>query len=172
MFQRKQTLWLIIAAISMAVCMFLPMASYRLALPDGTQLEATFGIDHNSTPDLQEAVGKAFGKCPVPVWPLVVCSLGTLLLSIFALTLYKKRVLQMRVVAGALALCFVYIALVFIWGVDSYGEWIAQCTGALRPRPEWEGGSYLSLVALVFLIMAYYAIRGDEAKVRAADRLR
>lgn len=172
MIHRKQTIWLIVAAISMALCMFLPMAKYTLAMPDGTQLEATFGIDHNSTPDLQEAVGKAFGRQPVPVWPLVVCSLGAVLLSIFAITLFKKRVLQMRIVAVALLLCFVYIALVFIWGVEAYGEWIATCTGALTPKPEWEGGSFMSLVALVFLIMAYYAIRSDEAKVRAADRLR
>ena len=66
----------------------------------------------------------------------------------------------------------VYVFLVFFWAVDSYAGTFQQAMGVETPQIAWQAGAYLPLASLVFFVLAQRGIKKDEAKVRAADRLR
>lgn len=172
MIQRIQTIWLGLAIVCMVLCFTMPMAEYTLLTADGVELTARYGLSGDSSADLQEATGNVMPMSTIASWPMIALALGTILASILAIFLYHNRVVQMRVVAVALLFCMAYIALTFIWAVDGYGDMAATYVKALPAKIIWKAGSFMPLGAMVLFILAQRAIKSDERKVRAADRLR
>ena len=180
MIQRIQSFWLVLAACCMALCFMFPAAQYRLEMPaTGQQAEARLDLVAQNNPEMLDQIQNID---PVVVysqqasgfttWPLTVLAALTGVIALVALFMYRNRVRQMRVVAIAFLLNIVYVFLLFFWAVDSYGKIFRQALEGSDMAVSWFVGAYAPLVSLVLLVLAHRGIKKDEAKVRAADRLR
>jgi hypothetical protein len=154
MIQRIQTLYLLIAAVLVAMLFFFPFA--EIAGSDGTiyAFDAK-GIYNQGVPNAE----KIYGSLPINL--LSGFTLGLLLIIIFQ---FKNRVRQMR-----LSTLSIFI-LVGLSGIIFYYTWKSASI---------IGGTYsLSLVTafpLISAILVYLAIRSiarDELLVRSIDRIR
>lgn len=153
MWQRIQTVYLVLATICCLACLSLPVATspttdmmpdsivYNLfiVLPDGSREWSLFS--HES------------------FLLIMSCTMATI-----AIFTYKNRKLQ--AVECALGITFT-----LIWNVI-YGVWafsrLVIPVGAMIPS----FAACLPLVALILFVLARKAILKDEALVRAADRIR
>ena len=180
MIQRIQSVWLALAVLCMALCFMFPVAQYHLSKPDTQQhVEARLDLVAKDNPDMWNQLQnmeieidysqKASG---FHTWPLLALALLTMAVAVGAVLLFGNRVRQMRIVAVAFLLNVVYVFLVFFWAVDSYGNEVSRVMEATDMQVAWHVGAYAPIVSLVFFILAHRAIKRDEAKVRAADRLR
>lgn len=180
MIQRIQSFWLVLAACCLALCFMFPVAEYRLELPATQQtVEAQLDLLAKSNPDMwnqinlgEPTIGFSQQGSGFKTWPLVVLALLTGVIALVSVFLYSNRVRQMRVVAVGFLLNVVYVFLVFFWAVDAYSKTVAQTMNADVTMVTWFVGAFAPIVSLVFFILAHRGIKRDEAKVRAADRLR
>lgn len=180
MIQRIQSFWLVLAACCMALCLMFPVAEYHLSLPStGQTVEAEFNLLAKDNPEMLNQIANLD---PVVVysqqasgfrtWPLIVLTVVVALIALICVFLYKNRVRQMRIVAVAFLINVIDVFLVFFWAVDAYGKTLMRAMQGTELQITWFVGAYAPLVSLVLLILAHRAIKRDEAKVRAADRLR
>lgn len=180
MIQRIQTLWLILATFCMALCLMFPVAKYHADMATtGQQLEAELDLFAKDNPEMmnqmvnmEPVVNYSQKVSGFKTWPLVamVCVCGVLALC--AMFMYKNRGRQLLAVSIAFIINVVYVFLVFFWAVDSYAGTFQQAMGVETPQIAWQAGAYMPLASLVFFVLAQRGIKKDEAKVRAADRLR
>lgn len=180
MIQRIQSFWLVLAACCMALCFMFPVAEYHFDMTStGQKGEARLDLLAKDNPEMLNQIQniepvveysqKASG---FHTWPLVVLSSLTGVIALVALFLYRNRVRQMRVVAVAFLLNVVLVFLLFFWAVDGYGRIVTQALGASNLTVNWFVAAYAPLASIVLLVLAHRGIKKDEAKVRAADRLR
>lgn len=157
MIQRKQTLFLALAAVLCFLSWLLPVATYSLA--DGTYTFHTRGLMGPDATMLEEVATK------VPLHLLMTVLGAALSISIF---LYGNRPRQMRVVRTTYLIALATVAVVFI--TDNS---ITAYLGARGPMVHGYGASYfIPLVVLVLSFAAERSIRADERLVRSMDRLR
>ena len=164
----------------MALCFMTPVAQYSMELPSMEQtVQAELNLVAKDAPDMMEqmfvpgsTVEYSQKMSGFQTWPLVVLAILVGVVALVCVFLYKNRVAQMRVVAVAFLLNVVYVFLVFFWAVDAYAKTVAQAMNAGDPHVTWYVGAYAPIVSIVFLVLAHRAIKKDEMKVRAADRLR
>jgi len=180
MIQRIQSFWLVLAACCMALCFMVPVAEYHLEVPStGQKVEAEFNLLAKDNPEMLNQMAnldpvvvysqKASG---FQTWPLIVVAVLVAAVALLCVFLYKNRVRQMRVVAVGFLLNVVLVFLLFFWAVDAYGKMLVRVMAGSDLHVTWFVGAYAPIVALVFFILAHRGIKRDEAKVRAADRLR
>ncbi len=157
MLQRIQTIYLAFAAIAGLLVFFFPLASfYNL-----NQGNYSFYVCAIQSLDPDPIV--RFTK-----WitlPLILLMTLSLILSLLTLILYKKRPLQLRLVAFNVMINIVFIVLVFFY-------YISKIKAITLAEPAYGTGIVFPLATLVFLIMANRSIRKDEALVRSTERLR
>jgi len=149
MIQRIQSLYLLLATLLYILLFFFPFAEYTTA---GKTYELT-------------VLGVMDGDAVYQRGELILA--GVILLMVFPFTiifLYKKRMLQSRLTAICLLLNVGLIA-----GMFFYSDSIAN---KLEASAHYTYSTYIVMVPLIFLWLANRAIRKDELKVRAADRLR
>lgn len=153
MIQRIQTLyWLAVAILGTLTCL-LPLATF-----DSESLQCTLSAWQLTT----ESLGTV--SVTAHFWGLFAMSVVSPAIAFVSIFFYKKRMLQIR-------LCVLNIALLLgFYAV--YGVCIWQISSNLE-------ANFLPETAAIFpfinLILTWLALRGvgkDEAKVRAADRLR
>ena len=159
MIQRIQTLWLLLVAGCMALCLLTPVAKYNYEnMPtEGQRTEARLDLFARDGADMASQMGEPVVNYSqrmtgMETWPLVT--------------------LEVRIVALGFLLNVVYAFLVFFWAVDRYADLLAAGMGGERPEVAWQVGAFAPLASLVFFFLAQRAIKKDEALVRAADRLR
>jgi len=181
MIQRIQSFWLVLAACCMALCFMMPVAEYHAAAATGQQYEAELNLLPKDNPEMMNQMlngepvvtfsQKVLG---FSAWPLIVVAALTCVIAVVSIFMYKNRVRQMRVVSVGFLFNVVYVFLVFFWAVDAYRKAAAQAMAVPVESLDvtWFAGAYVPLASLLFFILARTAIRRDEAKVRAADRLR
>ena len=181
MIQRIQSFWLVLAACCMALCFMMPVAEYSAEM---TAMQQTVESELNLLPQgdvaniaeqmLTEGATIEYSQkmSGFKTWPLIVLAALTGAVALLSIFLYKNRVRQMRVVAVGFMVNVVYVFLLFFWAVDAYGKTMVQAMGAENLQVTWFVGAYAPIVAIVFFILAHRAIKKDEMKVRAADRLR
>ena len=180
MLQRIQTLWLVLAAFCMAMCFVFPTAEYHLTDPTLNQVtEAQLNLIAKSNPEMLNQIlngepqvefsqkGSGFNT-----WPLIALALATIAIAVLCIFLFKNRVRQARIVMVGFMLNLVYAFLVFFWAVDKYADTVMNYMHLNNISVSWFIGAYAPIASLLFLFLAQRAIRKDEAKVRAADRLR
>ncbi len=179
MIQRIQTLWLALAAVCMALCFVFPVAGYTFDLATGQRVSAELNLVAKDNPDTlqQMAAGEPVVEysqrlAGMSTWPLITLALCVLLLSVLCIFLFKNRTLQARITGLAFLVNVGYAFAVFFWAVDKYRDLLMAGLGGVEPTLGWLAGAFLPLASLVLLFLAQRAIRSDEAKVRAADRLR
>lgn len=150
MIQRKQTIFLFLSFIVLAICLCMPIG---LLEPSGMRISSKMTnlwiVDGNGVKDFK-------------VWPLFATLLITLPLHLFVIFDYKNRKRQ-------ILFCSITIFLVIAWHL-AYLLISQFMMGELKLHFEY--GACLPFVSLILLILARNAIKSDEALVRAADRIR
>jgi hypothetical protein len=163
MFQRIQTLYLFGALAATIVLFFFPLANFVssgvFSSTDAHIYKFFITGVVSLIPGSQVPVGKMFG------WPLLVINIISGLLTLYTLTLFKNRLLQMRLAAFNIILNILLIGLIYLYYVNE----MQTLTGI---TPAYRLGVFMPLATLALLILAYYAIRKDEALVKSSDRLR
>lgn len=154
MIQRKQSIFIIIAAILMACLLIWPIDTFGSAQGMAElRWNGVFDITPGSTdPVIRSMAALAF----IIIAPIV--------LNVVGLFLFKRRPLQMRIIgiAAGFELCTV-ITLVYLSSVTSSGmgaEW-HFCVRWIIP-----------VAACVFDVLAYRKISDDEELIRSLNRLR
>ena len=152
MIQRKQTLWLLLAAVCLVLTLAMPVGtiiSTDLTFSDLTALG--FGDDVNA------AVG---AHTPWGVLTLTALALVAAVLAIFG---FKKRAKQLKTTNIMMLLSALAIVVTYIY-VQSYTP--EGFMNDLKP------GCVLYFVAYAAGFMARRGIRKDDELVKAADRIR
>lgn len=148
MIQRIQTIFLLIAAILMAVTVCSPLA----ILSDHTVFRC-LGIY------LEPAAPEKF------TWGVLTMSLFGGLFSFLAIFFYKKRKLQMK-------LCTMSILFIILFYV-AFGSYLS--TGMTSLHLEFvriQYGLILPLIAMVLIILAHTKIKADEKLIESLNRIR
>jgi hypothetical protein len=157
MIQRKQSLFLALAALLAFSTWLFPVSTFVL---NGVQYSfMTYGIRSADGAELESAALK------VP-FHILLTVLGTAFAgSVF---LYRDRPRQLRIVRGTYLIALAAVAFLFI--TDRSVQAFVVSGGGGEHR---YGLSFvLPLVALILAFMADRSIRSDEELVRSMDRLR
>lgn len=143
--QRWQSVWLLVAAILVALFCFLPMAYVSLQGPET--------IDSNSATFLY----------PSDNWVMLIVGLLVALLLVIDIFSFNdtRRQKLMTIVAMVLIAVLGVCATLMVYGFQGDGATV-----------EWMGSALLLVGAIVFALLAYRGIRHDEKLLKAADRLR
>lgn len=158
MIQRKQTLFMFVAAIALLALYFIPVASFW------SEMAYYKFFIHKL--DLQGPVeADVFRKGLV--MPLGIFNGITVLVIIISIFLFKKRRQQMRLVKLAILMNVILVGLIFFVYASLIGK-------TLNTTADYSGdaGIYFTLISLIMLILANRAILKDEKLVRSVDRLR
>ena len=177
MIQRKQSLFLLLAVCVMAMMFMFPLATFTANAPRGVQVEGELNLIAKDNPQLMDEIlnGETVHmnqKEYIKIWPLMVLTIASALLALVSIFLYKNRVTQMRVVSVAFILGVVNIFLIFIWAVDAYIKNVTTPMACTDIKTTYGLGMWCAMIGVVLLFLAQRAIKKDEEKVRAADRLR
>jgi hypothetical protein len=151
MIQRIQSLYLFLAAVALGLIFFFPLANLS-----NSQDIIIFNVTGFSKFSILEKI---------PTWPLMVITLLSLLITIIVIGLFKKRPLQIRLIRIALMLNLGFIALTYF----VYGDHLAN---QIKMQVNYDMGSVFPLVALIFHVLAMYAINKDERLIKSIDRIR
>jgi len=157
MIQRIQSIFLILVAAAGILLFWFPLAGYYDEYNGNYKLMVT-GLQCMD-PDPRITTTFWFAV------PLMVVSILMPLLALITLFLYKKRLLQIRLIAITMMITVIEIILIFLFYINKVEELTAI-------KPAYQFGIFLPLIALVFLVLANRFIRRDEALVKSADRLR
>lgn len=156
MIQRKQSLWLLLAALLMLVPLYFPYVvitfSYSLFEGDTTGFTQLGAGDELFTFE----------------WPLMILNIIIILVSLVTIFLYKKRTLQMRLTVFNILLT---VGVLILAGVTTYSFISSLGEGYMGWRLNWLV-AILPLLAIVLDVLAYRAIAIDEMTVRSMYRLR
>ena len=156
MIQRKQTLFLLVAFICYALCLFFPIATIASKVMGGDSMLYNLGVVSGDQ-------GIVFSATCLPLFILLAVSAVLSLVTIF---LYKNRKAQAN-------LCSISVLFTILWYVD----YILMALGIVGV-PEVDGkvdisfAACLPLVSVILVLMARKGINDDEKLVRAADRIR
>lgn len=164
MIQRIQTLFLALAIIAIAMLFFFPVSSIteftkvhtETLETDYYELSALGFIDPSpeSIPVLNNLV----------FVPLLVIILMILIFCVYAISRYKHRLHQLKLIKLSIFLNIILIGGIFL----NYPKFFTDTQILIEP----DLGAYLPLISLVFLVMANRFILKDEKLVRSVDRLR
>ena len=157
MLQRIQSVYLLLAAIAMAVTFFFPLAD-AIGSTDSLLLY-TFKVE-SLVPDQVPNLPVYF------MWPLMGITIIVLLFSFMTIFLYKTRMRQLNFIRICVILLVVLIALFFFY----YSPELEAASGGVTVYKV--PGAYLPVASLIFLVLASRAIISDEKLIRSADRLR
>lgn len=179
MIQRIQTLYLLLAACAFALCFMFPIAQYTAPVQTTQQtVKAELNLFPKDVDTSGELLAEPYATINVPqkgfikTWPLVTLIIICIALAVVCIFLYHNRVLQMRLAAVGFLMSVIYVFLIFVWAVDAFGKAYTTPFGADAPSVVWSIGTWAPVAGGLLLFLAQQAIRKDEAKVRAADRLR
>lgn len=151
MIQRIQSVYLLLATISLVVCCCLPLATFStegLGLP--SVLRNLFLLD---------AQGHILSYVPVVLLVLITLAVAVTVLAVFG---YKNRKRQMKT-------CLMAMLFEALWIVAYAVVCKFECPGTV-----WHPavGGALPIVAFILTWLARRAIWADEKLVRSADRIR
>ena len=143
--QRWQSVWLLVAAILVALFCFLPMAYVSM-----------------EGPEIMNPDSVTF-MYPSDNWVMLIVGLLVTALLIINIFSFKdtRRQKMMTIVAVILIAVLAVCACLMVNGFQGEGA-----------KAEWMGSILLLAGAVVFALLAYRGISHDEKLLKAADRLR
>lgn len=156
MLQRKQSLFLIMAALCGVAIYFFPLVSF---LSDLNYFKLYVYEFKNMSPNQEVEFGI------MAIIPLIAITAGIIFLSLFTILKYKNRILQVRLTRFTMLLTIFFVAGVFFL----YPRLAEKHISA---EPVFEIGAYLPIGILLFLYLANIFILKDEKLIRSVDRLR
>jgi hypothetical protein len=157
MWQRKQTVYLVIAAGIAFMTWLFPIATYTVA--EGQWKLMTDGLlDPSGEVD-------PFRRLKMPFqWMYTVLGAALLVSVLF----YGNRPRQWRFVRGTYLLALALVAFQYI----TSNSVLAELASGQRVERVFGPVFYAPMVVLLLAFLAERAVRSDEALVRSADRLR
>lgn len=177
MIQRIQSLWLLLAATAIALMFAFPIATFHSESTGGMIYDAEYNVLVKtgevscSDATMDEMITAGLPAMVNTAWLLTVLTILTGVLTCIAIFMYRNRVRQMRVVAFAFLLNVILIGLILLLFVKNFQTAFDQLT-ATQSAMHYSLSMWLPMISILFLLLAQHGIRKDEAKVRAADRLR
>ena len=159
MIQRIQTVYLALAFIAMLAMFYFPLASFI----GGTNDHLIYYV-YNVKSEMPS------GNPEIPsffTYPILALAVLASLFSFMAIFMYKNRRMQMKLVRGSIILILAMIAVFFFYATP-----LLEKASGLVGFAEYDIGTYMPLIAFVFLFLANRAIMSDEKLIRSADRLR
>lgn len=157
MIQRIQTIYLLVAIAINAFIYSLTLATFNYE--SLSNVFSMFGLLDRET-----------GEMLFENWLIPVLSISSILVSLLAIFLFKKRSLQVKTAQLALFFQTAFVASIFYF-VDQVSSKLAT-TANFEVGVVYETGSWLALFPFIFLFLAIKAIKKDEKLIRAADRIR
>ncbi len=149
MIQRKQTLFLLLAAITLIVCLCIPIGAFEPSSMGVAQ--EWFCLGQQTDEGLQ-----------LDVIPFVTLTV-TVILTLACIFMYKHRKRQAKLCSLAVSLCIIWY---LYFGGYIIGAGRAEMHYLLRL------GAILPLIAIILIVMARKGILADERLVRSIDRIR
>lgn len=156
MIQRKQSIFLLLAAIALGLLHYFPLATF---IGDKDSLVLYVFKVISLVPDHVPALPEYF------IFPLLIINALIIVLTLVTIFLFKNRMSQLNLLRISLILLMIMIGGFFFYYVNI----LEKASGGLTA---YDIGAYMPLVAFVFYILAYRGIMSDEKLVRSADRLR
>lgn len=156
MWQRKQTLFLLITILINFSLFFLELAT--ISSGDASKAFSMYGVEA-----LQE------GSAPYATLFLAIILSISMTLSFMSIVLFKKRHVQIKLSQFNLLVQMGFIIALFYMSEAAMEA--VQIEG-LELTINYELGTYLTVLPLLFIFLAIRFIKKDEALVRAADRIR
>lgn len=187
MIQRIQSFYLVLVVVGVILMFQFPIATYTLQgfSPDNELTAALQLLPKESqyaSPDSNDPANLLYvGNDIVKLkgsWLLDLFAAAIGVIALVSIFLFKNRIKQMRIVACGFLVNIIYVFLIFFWAINGTGGnggyWHALQLSGFQPAEVsmLAVGTIAPLVTLVLLFLAQRAIRKDEIKVRAADRLR
>ncbi|WP_443939991.1 DUF4293 domain-containing protein [Pedobacter sp. MW01-1-1] len=155
MIQRIQTIWLVLAAFTLTVLLFSPLAYKEFA---SIQFELfTTGLRETTLSKTGLLVTKHMNL------PLLVSNIALILVCFLTIFKFKNRSFQKKFAL----LLIVFIAAFTVW----CGVYVQSMPGGLAGS-HFGFGAFLPIVAIIFVVLAIAGINKDEKLIRSADRLR
>ena len=183
MLQRIQSFYLVLVVVGVALMFQFPIATYT-SHSDSGDTNAELQLLNKKTVYSEDGQNIVFvGDDSINMkmkWALPIVALLVGAISLVSIFLFKNRILQMRVVAFAFLFNVIYIFLIYFWainGTGGNGGYLSALASTHLMGQEIETkmltpGAITPIVTAVLLFLTQRAIRKDEIKVRAADRLR
>ena len=165
--QRVQSILFFVSALVMGLLFFMPLASYCGTSGDYYKL-FVYGINVLSPVDGASPFG------PVYTLPLLVLTVAVILINFYlSMSIFRAVKLQQFVKLFKLsriniALAVVLIATIFVYYLVKTGS--AQAIIPSFAWPAW--GAFLTLVALILMLVASSGLKKDIDKVKSVDRIR
>jgi uncharacterized membrane protein YhaH (DUF805 family) len=164
MIQRIQTLFLALAAIALIAMAFYPIAN----ITEFTTVQSdTLETDYYSltvTGFADPSTESAPQMNSLTFVPMAILVLMMLVFIVYAISRYKQRLHQLKLVKICIFLNIILVAGIFL----NYPKLFTDS----QIRMEIGSGAYFPLISLVLLVVANRYILKDEKLVRSADRLR
>jgi len=158
MIQRKQSIFLFLAAVAMTLDFVFPIAKF---IGDGEyQLEFYIFQVVSLVPDVKLPFDVMF------VAPVTALTGLVILGSFVTIFLFRNRMMQATLVRGLVIFTLGDVALLFFYNIPALEE-----LSGIRAEYNYAGIA-MPLLALILLILAINGIIKDEKLVRSADRLR
>jgi len=155
MIQRKQTVYLLLSVILMAIYSYMPIGSMQ-----ASEQSYTFSILGLSSSLNNSVVGFT------NYWPLIIPFAFTALMNLVAIFMYKRRqqqakltILSMFLQLGVLALTIVYAYYLLPLQIDNL-------------KLALQFSLAFPVVNIVLTYLALKGIRKDEALIKSMDRIR
>ncbi|MDQ7949935.1 MAG: DUF4293 domain-containing protein [Pedobacter sp.] len=152
MIQRIQTIWLLLAAMTISLLFFLPMV---------TATSGTTGHEIYAT-GLYQKIGSQSTQVESNM-PLTVMTIAVALMVLINIFNFRKREAQKKIIIASI---------VFIIALSFWCSRFAQKIPEGLENADYKAGMFLPVVAIFFCILALRGIRNDEKLLRSADRLR
>ena len=153
MWQRKQTIFLIVAVILTVICLCMQIGAFNLGGVDVAKVYNLWFTD-------------PLGKHHFDVWPLMAILLPTAALGTYTIFIYHNRKVQALFCAlNSLLIIGWYVCFFVVAKTVGNKTW-----GTVDFKLLWP--AVLPAIALILYLMARRAILADEKLVKSMDRIR
>ncbi|MDR1847819.1 MAG: DUF4293 domain-containing protein [Bacteroidales bacterium] len=158
MIQRIQTLWLTLVLALSVIALFFPILILDIDVKGAVMKYPYFLF-----PKGEENFFK-------PAYLLIILQSAVFIITLVSVFLYKKRILQIRMLAFALLCNVFYAGFIFLFAVKNASNEIPN--GLDLAGMSYGLTAYFPFFQMFMLYLAQKAIKRDEIKVRSSDRLR
>ncbi|RZJ64609.1 MAG: DUF4293 family protein [Flavobacterium sp.] len=152
MIQRIQSIWLLLATITISCLLFVPMVTTTVGSTE-YQVLAT---------GLYQKTGEATTKVEAFL-PLLISTIAVAVMCFINIFNFRKRAIQKRIIIANVAL---------IIGLSFWcSQYAKRIPGGLETANATVG-MFLPVIAILFCMLAVRGINNDEKLLKSADRLR
>ena len=163
MIQRKQSVFLFLAAIFCLMPMFMRLGYIYMCMPEdgGCSMKAAEGMDIYSL--MLTGNNALIESSPYVVCPLFLVLLLGVVGCVYTIFKYEKRKLQIR-------LCTYITLLLVLWHVAAFMLYVSVVN--IRATVELCVPFFFPFIAIIFVLLARCGVIKDEKLIRDSERIR